>query len=199
MSTAERNPSRNESVGDLGAALLDGVERVVERARERVDALAFERGGDVVEVDAGGGEVVPSPGAPRRRPRRRCRRAGCPRTGAAPRSTPARACSRCRGRSARRRRASAGRRGSSWTSTPTAAAGAARPAPPGRPSAARRTARGTARRRAWRWRPRPCPRSSDPSGRRRSVSVSTRLTKNDATDAMRRRGRRPSPPAARAP
>ena len=36
------------------------------------------------------------------------------------------------------------------------------------------------------------PRSGDPSGRRRSVSVSTRLTKNDATDARRLMSSRPS-------
>ena len=160
-------------------------ERVVVAVGKRRHAFALERVGDVVEVDA----------RRRRDPAITCRAlvdvlghgVGAQvarRRRAARRSTPARACSRCRGRSARRRRAWGSTRGSWSTSTPTAAAAAARPSPRARPTAARRSARGTAGTRAWRWRPRPCPAAAWPSGRRRSVSVSTRLTKNDATDAI---------------
>ena len=89
-----------------------------------------------------------------------------------------------------RRSGCRGRRGPSPRSRPTAAA-AAGPRPRQRlPPRSRRTPARSAGRPAGRWRSRPAPRSAAASGvpilsSRGSTSVSTRETKNEATDAIR--------------
>ena len=128
--TPPNGGARDRRLLELGGLLLERRERVVERLRERLDAFAFERRSDVVEVDAGAGEIrhhraravdvfEDRVGAEGRRRLRTARR-----------STPAPACSPCPRRPARRRRASGSTRGSSSTSTPTADAARVRPQPP---------------------------------------------------------------------
>ena len=60
---------RGSGRGELAALRAYPVEQLLERVGELLDALALERVGDVVVVDADAREVVEEPASPRRGPR----------------------------------------------------------------------------------------------------------------------------------
>ena len=170
--------------GQRFALRVDPLLQLVERVDELLHALALERLGHVVVVEPRVAQVVEQLprlvdpllerlGARRRDPGRR-------------RWSPRAWCSRCRGRSAPRRTSRRGSPGSSWTSTPRGSAAQSRPSPRAVPSARRRTRACSSGTRASRSRSPACPgdRCGRARSRRLSASVSTRETKNDATEQV---------------